>query len=442
MRRSACSAPSRHVRWGVRCARALPLVLTLVAASCGDAGGRDVVAARSEPPLVMSNDAPLLTGGSAWRVAPEPLLTIGAGEARAQAGDTLYEFNDVIGAFLLADSGIVVAVMGSSALRFYDADGRYRRSAGRKGEGPGEFRQIIAFFRLGGDTLAVNDYHREVDWFAPDGRSLRRGRSSVADAMIQTHGMTAAGIYYGVEHAGQRPRGRLQDRLLRIIRVDPIRGEVDSVATLPGIIETPRRPGMLAEMVPFTPRTYFAAFGDSILTARSTEYRFEVRSHEFRVGREIRRAHAGTAVDEALKRRYRAWALDRRDERGQPFSPRWRAQREAWLATDPFPDSLPAFQSLVTSHEQEIWVQRYSTEYEFRRNWSIAAQWHDDPTTWDVFSRDGRWITTITLPARFTLLDARGDRLLGFTVNDDEEQGVQVLRLMRPPFRAAASVPP
>jgi hypothetical protein len=70
--------------------------------------------------------------------------------------DDSVSFEGVQGLTVLTDGGVVVASYVANTLRYFDADGTYRRSVGREGKGPGEFRTITAFSRYG-DTLAVMD---------------------------------------------------------------------------------------------------------------------------------------------------------------------------------------------------------------------------------------------------------------------------------------------
>lgn len=92
----------------------LPTAVVLLVAACGD-DARDVRAPAGS--VVVVNEAPRLDSTRAWRLQEAPVLTIGAGDPRAAAGDTLHTFNDVVGASLLGDGRIVVADMGSSSLR-------------------------------------------------------------------------------------------------------------------------------------------------------------------------------------------------------------------------------------------------------------------------------------------------------------------------------------
>jgi hypothetical protein len=45
--------------------------------------------------------------------------------------------------------------MSTNNVRVYDARGRYVRVIGRRGQGPGEFRQVMGLTRRPGDTLAA-----------------------------------------------------------------------------------------------------------------------------------------------------------------------------------------------------------------------------------------------------------------------------------------------
>src|SRR5687767_4105799 len=70
-----------------------------------------------------------------WRAVGPPLLRIGFGD------DPLYQLDRVKAAMWLGAHGLVIANRGDE-LRFYDSGGRHRRTTGRSGDGPGEFRAI------------------------------------------------------------------------------------------------------------------------------------------------------------------------------------------------------------------------------------------------------------------------------------------------------------
>jgi hypothetical protein len=409
--------------------RVLAGLLAAVLSACTAAGSD----AGPGTPTVVENEAPALGGERAWKVDSVPVLTVGAGDRRAEAGDTLYEFNDINGAKLLADGRIVVAVMGSHVLRFFDKSGTFVGSAGRKGDGPGEFRQILELFRIRGDTLVVADHDYDLETFAPDGKYVDDRRSRRArEAQVRSAVALDDGTLYAVEFSHLEPEGALRRRMLRLMRLDSRSGELDSIGTFPGILHTKRVPGRPDRNVGFMPTAVFGALGDSLVTGNSSRYELELRSRDGKLLRTIRRAWDAPPVTDDLKARFRDHYLNRPGEGGRPFSDSWKRQQQPFLDSDPFPPTLPAFLGVIVSRERDVWVQQYDVQSLFRQTWSIGTQSLDVPSNWDVFSSDGRWLTTVELPARFTLLDVAGDRLLGLVQNEDEEQGIRVLRLVKP----------
>jgi hypothetical protein len=87
-----------------------------------------------------------------WSVEAEPEWSIGHIET-----DPDHALDRVVGAVTLKDGSIAVADMGSMQVRVYDRAGRYVRSIGRAGSGPGEFRQVTGLFRAGTDLLGIRD---------------------------------------------------------------------------------------------------------------------------------------------------------------------------------------------------------------------------------------------------------------------------------------------
>lgn len=85
-----------------------------------------------------------------WQVDSAPLLVIGRDD-----GDAASELGVANSAVRLADGRIVVANSGTSELRFFDSTGRALASRGREGDGPGEYRGIMAVYPRGNDSLVV-----------------------------------------------------------------------------------------------------------------------------------------------------------------------------------------------------------------------------------------------------------------------------------------------
>jgi len=78
---------------------------------------------------------------------PKPLLQIG-GAADGPSG-----FAFIKGVVRLSDGSIAVANQRPSEIRIFDASGRFVRSLGRNGTGPGEFNRVLFRLLRSGDTL-------------------------------------------------------------------------------------------------------------------------------------------------------------------------------------------------------------------------------------------------------------------------------------------------
>ena len=96
--------------------------------------------------------SPLVRQQSRWSIDPKATFDLGA-----ESLDTLDTFADVRGVTRLASGDVVVADNKYLTLRYFTADGKFRRSVGRRGEGPGEFRSIIRMLRCG-DSLFVREW--------------------------------------------------------------------------------------------------------------------------------------------------------------------------------------------------------------------------------------------------------------------------------------------
>ena len=96
-----------------------------------------------------------------------PVWRLGAPSVRLDGGDV--PFFRVVGAHFLPDGSIAVADAGNARVAVYAPSGPIRRSLGREGDGPGEFRALSHLFVFG-DTIAVYDQValRFTHWYASD----------------------------------------------------------------------------------------------------------------------------------------------------------------------------------------------------------------------------------------------------------------------------------
>lgn len=105
-----------------------------------------------------------------------------------------------------------------------------------------------------GDTLAVDDYYVEVDWFAPDGTVIEGQARRESVIQIRAAAITDDGTLFGVAMSGYDAAGRFRQRRHTILRMNRWTAEADLIATLPGILEMPHQPGLPPSSIAFFPQ--------------------------------------------------------------------------------------------------------------------------------------------------------------------------------------------
>lgn len=104
---------------------------------------------------------------SAQELTARRVLTLGV-----VSGDPVQEFHMIADVDLIGDSIVAVASTHSLDLRLFDHQGRFLRSWGRKGDGPGEFRVIstVGGVHIARDSIWVVDpYLSRVSVFSVEG---------------------------------------------------------------------------------------------------------------------------------------------------------------------------------------------------------------------------------------------------------------------------------
>jgi len=100
---------------------------------------------------------------------------------------------------------------GAGLIHAYDFAGRHRRTAGRKGRGPGELLDPLAVGVTGDSLWVLNTGNRRVEWFGLDG--LPRGSTPIADSVPPLVDLVRfEGRWYGTSPFGRAPVLRLVER--------------------------------------------------------------------------------------------------------------------------------------------------------------------------------------------------------------------------------------
>lgn len=346
-----------------------------------------------------------------------PIPTLPSLQLGVVEGDPAQEFEFVSSATRLADGTVVIADAGASQLRAFGSDGDLLWTAGREGEGPGEYRNI-GWVRAHGDSLAV--YDRSL------GRLTVLGLDGV---LIRTVNLRPAPGGLRPQVLAVRPDGAMIVRAQQTITPNIAPGVHQPV----GLVALYSASGELTDSVVSVGGREWAltmvedrrllaphVFGREGLAAASPESvhiadsgRFEVRS--FAVDRTLRRVlrvtQAATPVTQADIDAYREFRLGREpDEARHP-----RIRREIDAA--PFPETHPRVRGLYADRAGRLWLEEY------RRPWETQSRFN-------VFNADGTFAGRARLPDGERLLEAGPGLVLTRRV---DELGVHYVRLYQWP---------
>lgn len=332
-----------------------------------------------------------------WVVEAEPFLTIGGVSAAPPA-----MFTVVTQASRFGDGRLVVLESETSELRFFDAEGEHLRTAGGRGEGPGEFMYSTTFARLPGDTLLVDVGGRHI-FFTPDGDYVGEERIDVmrffaTEGICGPLALLADGSLLLCEAAQQEADSRWGSR--QVSRMMRVGGDGSEVPL--GQFVGPDR-GVL-----FSTGTWVASGGAPMIVAivNNPEYSVEVWSPEGQLLHVIRRLDGRRAPTDQEVDAAMAMAM-----RPPPMGPA--------PARPETPDLMPAALFLTVGIRGDIWVRR------------APIRGMQDETVLDAFDREGRFRVEVRFDGYFWLYEVGDDYLLGARFDELGVPHIQLHRLIR-----------
>lgn len=403
-------------------APALPLLL----AACGGSGGSDgapggwvsVSDTLGDTVVVRTLSGSLRGSG----VLLEE-LSIGTLEGPPET-----QFGNVNGLAVSSDGTIHVMDAQGPVLRSYSPDGRFLRTVGRVGSGPGEYRQPDSGLAVlpDGRLLVRDPGNARIAVYGSDGEPL--------DSWIVRGGFTTSRPLY-VDREGRAwymllldPAADLADWRMGLLRLSPAGEPIDTVPApvsehRDAFLEARREGGVSRTSVPFTPRFSWTVNADGgWVTALSTDYRLEVHRPEGGVLR-LEREWTPVPVDPAEKRAHE----ERVTRNMRSGLPTWR-----WNGP-PIPDAKPPFQSIHPARDGRIWVLLHDVgrmveeaRPDPRGDGVIPEVWRDR-VRFDVFEADGRFLGTVRAPDGLTVFPEpviRGDTVWALTRDELDVQRV------------------
>jgi hypothetical protein len=342
-----------------------------------------------------------------WSLSAEPVVDIG--------GDGQGALFMVTSAVRAGD-GFVVANSGTGELRWYDGSGKFSRSAGRKGAGPGEFAHLGWVGVLPGDSIAAWDpVLRRLSIFTVDGRFSRAVTVSGAGPLTSVAGV----LHDGTLLLSSRARGEpppdvtvWRDTVL-LLRLRLGDGRTDTIGRFPGT-EWYGGANARVQAVPLGRQTSMAVAGNRIYVGTGERYEIGVYGADGALHERFGRPQAPVR----LTGEDRAAFL--RDVIHVGGTERDRQERARSLAEAPFPETLPPYTSLLADAEGNVWVRE------------PQRPTHTPPIArWSVFDPRGRWIATVDGPARFKALQIGADWMLGTLADSVDAEHALVYRIRK-----------
>lgn len=335
-----------------------------------------------------------VTAGSAahvplgWEVDSVPEQVIGGGDSPGQA---LYH---VQGVRELSGRQILVVDGGSAELRVFDSRGRLARTAGGRGDGPGEFLNPVLVPDPQNDSLLFFDQGLlRFQLFSDDGRYERgipirkrwpAGRRPPLGAL---HGwmLLERGGFVGGEESLRK------DGLHQVSRTylwfDPSTGKqvvLDSFV----VDQSYQLRGGAEPVIPFSarPRAAVTQHGVLISDGRRPEIReYDLQGHVRRILR----------IDEPRR------PVTREMVTMLPLDPFYGWTSRKIVEAVPRPDSLPVFRALEVDDQGWVWAEMYG--------WDPSA-----PNEWIVFDGEGRALGSVETPVGLDL----GETLSGVELGE------------------------
>jgi hypothetical protein len=356
---------------------------------------------------------------SAWRLSEAPSLEIGVVEGAPE-----YQLSQVITAKKLAGGQIVIADRTSQAMRFFDAAGRYLRTSGRKGGGPGEFQALSWIQILPGDSIVAYDApQRRLSTFDPEG-------ALVATRTLEFKGLSgyprAAGefadgtllVISGPDNASGSPTsGARRDSTfyLRNSADGSLHNPIVHQLGQESYMKTGDGIAMYGSLI-FGRSSQYAVTPERLFAGETDRYEIGVYDPSGRLERLIRldRPLRPVAQEDVDKVRSRQLATT-----GVP--PQVRELRNSMIAEMPIPPTMPAFASLLTDDAGDLWAKE-----------EAGADDPDAPSRWKVFDPDGRLLGELSMPGRFRPTQIGTDFVLGVGKDELDVEHVQLYGLGKP----------
>ena len=399
------------------------LATLMVATACGGAPPVPPVVRDSAGVTIVENFGPTWGDNEGWSLSDAPTVSIGD---TARGED--YTFDRVVGALRLSDGAIVVANAGSQQLRWYDASGSFLVSAGGSGTGEVTFTSLEWLGRFGSESIIAYDgMNLRTSIFTADGAFLR---SSSLIMTFQAAPGAVRGVFAdssllvvrGARHwiramQGQAnaPQGLRRGPTLAFRHSSEDGSFLNGLGTYFGseqIFRTGRTQIVHVNARPFGRSAVLTTAGNNLYVGSQDEYQIRVVNNLDSLTTLVRLERDNAPVTQDHIDRYK-------NARLANVHPRERAAREARLDSLPFPETMPAYSTILVDAADNLWVADH-------RPFGI------EQPVWTVFDPSFRMLGSVETPLRLMIFDIGRDYVLGRWREASGTESIRVYALEKP----------
>lgn len=349
----------------------------------------------------------------AWRLAPPDFEVGGA------AADPDYELAELGGVTLLPGGNVVIGDRIAPFLKVFDARGAFLHDLGAFGKGPGEYEYVYEMDWCAPDELSVFDvdrrvhrYNEEMAFLSTDLESLEAiGGGTPYHGDCHPNGLRIA-TGWGDFRAQFEPglfEATAPVVLLRgqqVVRDFGVRLSSQRMgSTGPDGAPTGSGPH------PFGRATVVGLGTERAYIGAGERYEIEVYDLTGDPLPPLRWEGPSLEYDTDLVDRLGERAVSGAPERSRPALRRWYAEL-------PELDQLPAYDRILVSDTDEVWVREFA-------NPGTGGE------EWVIFGADHGLAGRLSLPPRSTLWEVRGDRVVYSVLDEFDVPIVRISRIER-----------
>jgi hypothetical protein len=398
-----CSGRTASAWWWCRTGRKVVVAIALEAAA--------------ELPAQLRAQEPTKLGASVARLGAARIRISGSGVAGAES------FVGLAGAESLPDGGIVVGDRQLVQVVLFDSIGRFARTIGRKGRGPGEYREVDAI-HLRGDTIVVIDGRTAAHLYLPSGSWLLSRRLPTVGGYLTN---PAIG-YMGGDRFLLRMRPVAPPPRPNVVLEDSIELWTWDGTKAPQPLKTipvgrdHRHSSSKGAAYPtlFSPSTSYALAGEYRVRCLDGSGRSQDVVVEQRVGAKV------TAREVAAARRVRAgYSASGHNKYTEPSLREHRERVAQQAAAEPI---HPVMGEILSAADGAIWVRQYTPAIGMADQ---AGRFVDEPSTWVEYGTDGKRRRAFRVPARHWVTAIDDRRIVAIVRDEDDVEDVRVYDLPR-----------